>query len=62
MITSAGVSSGIDRAVQLAAPLTDDVTAQAIQLYTECDPQPPFDTGSVAKAPAEVLERARTLG
>ncbi|MEU7576697.1 DJ-1/PfpI family protein [Streptomyces sp. NPDC041068] len=62
VITSAGVSSGIDMAVQLAALLTDEVTAQAIQLYTEYDPQPPFDTGSVAKAPAEVLERARRLG
>ncbi|MGX2993026.1 DJ-1/PfpI family protein [Streptomyces sp. JNUCC 64] len=61
VITSAGVSSGIDMAVGLAALLTDDVTAQAIQLYTEYDPQPPFDTGSVAKAPAEVLERARAL-
>ncbi|MBH5333872.1 DJ-1/PfpI family protein [Streptomyces pactum] len=62
VITSAGVSSGIDMAVRLAALLTDEVTAQAIQLYTEYDPQPPFDTGSVAKAPAEVLDRARTLG
>jgi putative intracellular protease/amidase len=62
IITSAGVSSGIDMAVQLAALLTDEVTAQAIQLYTEYDPQPPFDSGSVAKAPAAVLERARTLG
>ncbi|MFH8796122.1 DJ-1/PfpI family protein [Streptomyces sp. NPDC017941] len=62
VITSAGVSSGIDMAVRLAALLTDEVTAQAIQLYTEYDPQPPFDSGSVAKAPAEVLERARTLG
>ncbi|MGH4031104.1 DJ-1/PfpI family protein [Actinomycetota bacterium Odt1-20B] len=62
VITSAGVSSGIDMAVGLSALLTDEVTAQAIQLYTEYDPQPPFDTGSVAKAPAEVLERARGLG
>ncbi|MEV7405326.1 DJ-1/PfpI family protein [Streptomyces sp. NPDC091267] len=62
VITSAGVSSGIDMAVRLAALLTDEVTAQAIQLYTEYDPQPPFDTGSVAKAPAEVLERARRMG
>ncbi|GHE35499.1 glutamine amidotransferase [Streptomyces longispororuber] len=61
VITSAGVSSGIDMAIQLAALLTDEVTAQAIQLYTEYDPQPPFDTGSVAKAPAEVVARARTL-
>ncbi|GAA0663648.1 DJ-1/PfpI family protein [Kitasatospora atroaurantiaca] len=62
IVTSAGVSSGIDMAVRLAAWLTDDLTAQAIQLYTEYDPQPPFDSGSVAKAPAAVLDRARTLG
>ncbi|WP_329488241.1 DJ-1/PfpI family protein [Kitasatospora sp. NBC_01246] len=62
IITSAGVSAGIDMALRLAALLTDDLTAQAIQLYTEYDPQPPFDTGSVAKAPAAVLERTRTLG
>ncbi|MFI6850576.1 DJ-1/PfpI family protein [Kitasatospora sp. NBC_00085] len=62
IITSAGVSSGIDMALRLAALLTDDVTAQAIQLCTEYDPQPPFDTGSPAKAPAAVRERTRTLG
>ncbi|PZG24587.1 glutamine amidotransferase [Spongiactinospora gelatinilytica] len=61
VITSAGVSSGIDMAIQLAALLTDEVTAQAIQLYTEYDPEPPFDTGSVAKAPAQVIEMARAL-
>jgi putative intracellular protease/amidase len=62
IITSAGVSSGIDMALHLAALLTDDTTAQAIQLYTEYDPQPPFDSGSIAKASPEVQQRARTLG
>ncbi|GAA2221752.1 DJ-1/PfpI family protein [Streptomyces amakusaensis] len=62
VITSAGVSSGIDMAIQLTALLTDEATAQAIQLYTEYDPEPPFDTGSVAKAPAEVVELALALG
>ncbi|NEA45074.1 DJ-1/PfpI family protein [Streptomyces sp. SID10815] len=61
VITSAGVSSGIDMALRLAALLSDETTAQAIQLYTEYDPQPPYGTGSVAKAPAEVLERAKSL-
>ncbi|WP_345667972.1 DJ-1/PfpI family protein [Streptomyces similanensis] len=61
VITSAGVSSGIDMALRLAALLSDETTAQAIQLYTEYDPQPPYRTGSVAKAPAEVLERAKSL-
>jgi hypothetical protein len=49
-------------ALRLAAWLTDDATAQAIQHYTEYDPQPPFDAGSLAKASPAVIERARTLG
>ena len=62
IITSAGVSSGIDMALHLAALLADEITAQAIQLYTEYDPHPPFDSGSIAKASPEVQERARALG
>lgn len=62
IITSAGVSSGIDMALRLAALLADETTAQAIQLYTEYDPQPPFDSGSMAKASPEVLERAGAMG
>jgi len=31
-------------ALRLAALLTDETTAQAIQPYTEYDPQPPFDS------------------
>ena len=62
IVTSAGVSSGIDMALHLVTWLSDEVTAQAIQLFTEYDPQPPFDSGSVAKASPAVLEKARTLG
>ena len=36
-------------ALHLAALLADETTAQAIQLYTEYDPQPPFDSGSMVK-------------
>ena len=61
ILTAAGVSSGIDMALRLAALLTDDVTARAQQLMVEYDPQPPFDAGSVAKAGPEVLARAREL-
>ena len=57
IITAAGVSSGIDMALRLAAHVAGDDVAQAIQLGIEYDPQPPFDTGSVAKAP----ERIRNL-
>src|SRR4051794_37444465 len=58
IITAAGVSSGIDMALTLAAHVAGDEVAQAIQLGIEYDPQPPFDCGSVAKAPASVHELA----
>jgi putative intracellular protease/amidase len=58
IITAAGVSSGIDMALRLASYLAGDDVAQAIQLGIEYDPQPPFDTGSVAKAPDHVRELA----
>jgi transcriptional regulator GlxA family with amidase domain len=54
VITSAGVSSGIDMALTLAAEIAGPDVAQAIQLRIEYDPAPPFDTGSTAKAPAHV--------
>ena len=56
VVTAAGVSSGIDMALTLAARIAGDEHAQAIQLGIEYDPQPPFDAGSVAKAPAAVVE------
>jgi putative intracellular protease/amidase len=59
VMTAAGVSAGIDMALTLAARIAGEQTAQAIQLGIEYDPQPPFDSGSPAKAPKEVLERVR---
>ena len=58
VITAAGVSAGIDMALQLAARVAGDEVAQAIQLGIEYDPQPPFDSGSTAKAPKAVLDLA----
>jgi len=55
IVTGAGVSAGIDMALTLAARIAGDDIAQAIQLYMEYDPQPPFDSGSPAKAPESVL-------
>ncbi len=49
IITAAGVSSGIDMALRLVELLVDDTAAKACQLMIEYDPQPPFDSGSVAK-------------
>ncbi len=62
VITAAGVSAGIDMALQLAALLAGDDVAKAIQLIIEYDPQPPFDAGSPAKAGSRIEDLARTLG
>jgi putative intracellular protease/amidase len=59
IITAAGVSSGIDMALTLAAKIAGDVVAQAIQLGIEYDPQPPFDSGSKSKAAPEIVEFLR---
>ncbi len=59
IITAAGVSSGIDMALTLAARIAGEDMARAIQLGIEYDPEPPFDGGSVAKASPEIIERAR---
>jgi len=58
IITAAGVSAGIDMGLTLAARVAGDDVAQAIQLGIEYDPQPPFDSGSVAKAPKAVHQLA----
>ena len=50
IITAASVSSGIDMALRMAEILVDRQAAQAAQLLIEYDPQPPFDSGALAKA------------
>ncbi len=50
-ITGGGVTAGIDFALSLVALLRNELYAQAVQLYLEYDPQPPFDAGSPEKAP-----------
>jgi transcriptional regulator GlxA family with amidase domain len=59
VITAAGVSSGIDMALLLAARIAGDDVARAIQLALEYDPQPPFDAGAPEKAPAAAVEAVR---
>lgn len=41
-ICSAGVSAGIDMALQLAARLTDEQTSREVQYRLGYDPEPPF--------------------
>ncbi|UXY23192.1 DJ-1/PfpI family protein [Streptomyces cynarae] len=58
-VTAAGVSSGIDMALTLVGRIGGDEHAQAVQLLTEYDPQPPYDAGSPEKAPAHLVEEFR---
>jgi hypothetical protein len=41
----------------LAAQIESEERAKAIQLAIEYDPQPPFDSGSTAKARPELVDR-----
>lgn len=61
IVTAAGVSSGIDMALRLSELLTDRLTAEAMQLSIEYDPQPPFDAGSLEKASPALLARLEEL-
>ena len=61
IITAAGVSSGIDMALTLAARIAGDAVAEAIQLSIEYDPQPPFDSGSLSKAAPETVDLVRSI-
>jgi putative intracellular protease/amidase len=58
IITAAGVSSGIDMALRMAEILVDRQAAQAAQLLIEYDPQPPCDSGALAKADQATVARA----
>ena len=61
IMTGAGVSAGIDMALTLLAEVAGDDHARFVQLMTEYDPQPPFDAGSLAKAPDAIRDRALAL-
>jgi transcriptional regulator GlxA family with amidase domain len=63
VITSAGVSAGLDMGLTMAARLWGEPAARAIQLGLEYDPQPPFDSGSPEKsAPGLVAAVRAALG
>ncbi|MFZ4583896.1 MAG: DJ-1/PfpI family protein [Acidimicrobiia bacterium] len=57
--TSAGITAGIDLALELVERIEGDVIAQSIQLALEYDPDPPFDSGSPETAPAVITELVR---
>jgi len=58
-VSAAGVSSGIDGALRIAAMLRGDRVAQEIQLYMQYAPEPPFHSGTPETAPAEIVAAAR---
>jgi cyclohexyl-isocyanide hydratase len=59
VVSAAGVTAGIDGALKLAALLCGDTVARRIQLNIQYAPEPPFDSGSPATAPAEVVAAER---
>lgn len=61
IVTAAGVSSGIDMALALAARIAGEEVARAIQLGIEYDPQPPFDSGSVERAAPATVARIAAM-
>ena len=56
LLSGAGVSAGIDLALELAALIAGKEQAQAIQIQIEYEPSPPFDCGDPTKAPPEVRQ------
>lgn len=58
-VFAAGVTSGIDGALRVAADLRGDEVAQVIQLGIAYAPEPPFASGTPETAPPIVLARAK---
>ena len=59
LATAAGVSAGLDMALDLVARIAGEDVAKAIQLGIEYDPAPPFDSGAPHKATPELVELIR---
>jgi hypothetical protein len=57
--TAAGVSAGLDLALDLAARIAGVEVAQTIQLAVEYDPEPPFSAGSPRTAPPAIVAALR---
>ena len=62
IVTGAGVASGIDFALTLAAILESEEVAREIQLQIEYDPAPPFNSGSPKTASNGMIEKLKTRG
>ena len=58
-ITAGGVTAGIDFGLRIAAELTGEEVARAIQLGIEYDPDPPFKSGHPDVADPALVEKTR---
>jgi cyclohexyl-isocyanide hydratase len=58
-VTGGGVTAGIDFGLRLAAELSSEAVAKAIQLALEYDPEPPFHCGNPASADPEIVATVR---
>jgi transcriptional regulator GlxA family with amidase domain len=61
IVTTAGVSAGIDLALWLTGEIAGRARAEAIQLVIEYDPHPPFDSGHMSKASKETQKFAKEM-
>jgi cyclohexyl-isocyanide hydratase len=59
MLSAAGVTAGLDGALQLTALLRGEAAAQDIQLYIQYSPEPPFNSGDPSTAPPEIVQARR---
>lgn len=60
-VFAAGVTAGIDGALQLVAELRGEAAAQGIQLYMAYSPEPPFNAGTPETAPPDILRQMQEL-
>jgi len=57
IITSGGVTSGIDMALRAVSVILGEDAARQIQLQIEYDPEPPFEGGTPRTSPEHIIER-----
>jgi cyclohexyl-isocyanide hydratase len=60
-ITGAGVTAGLDFAIELARQLQGAETARLFELVLEYDPKPPFASGTPEQAGAAPSDRVREI-
>jgi cyclohexyl-isocyanide hydratase len=59
LVTTAGVTAGLDGALRVASLLRGEQVARQIQLYLQYAPEPPFDCGNPQMAAPDVLHAAK---